>query len=304
MTILGRNLTQLTAPLTLIQTPNALPPLPTNLSYEIAPTPAGGQFTGNIVVAQPRTTGPSDILGSIKQVAKSLSQFVSTSPAGIAGNLATFTAGQALKPSTTTGLQIAGRFNPTRLNMAFSDGDSGSVFGDIFGNIGGAIQSNLPQILNIGAGLTSQYLNSLSSPSAPYQTNMAAAPVVMTAGRAVATVGRKFFDKFPNLAVAIQAFRNAGKNVTRANLWSLMKRFGPDFLISGGILTAAAVAELAMAGPGRRRMNPGNVKALRRAHRRMKSFHHVCQTNDHLLHARRRRSPSTNCGGTRITQVK
>jgi hypothetical protein len=304
MTILGRNLTQLTAPLTLIQTPNALPPLPKNLSYEIAPTPAGGQFTGNIVVAQPRTTGPSDIIGSIKQVAKNLSQFVSTSPAGIAGNLATFTAGQALKPSTTTGLNIAGRFNPTRLNMAFSDGDSGSVFGDLFGNIGGAIQSNLPQLLNIGAGLTSQYLTSLTAEQGTGRVPITMADTMPAVGRVGAVVGRGFFNRFPNLAVAIQKLRNAGKDVSRAKLWSLMKRFGPDFLISGGILTAAAVSELAMAGPGRRRMNPGNVKALRRAHRRMKSFHHVCQTNDHLLHARRKSTRRSEPLGRSIVQVK
>jgi hypothetical protein len=130
---------------------------------------------------------------------------------------------------------------------------------------------------------------------------MAAAPAIVRGG---AVVGRQFFNKFPNLAVAIQGFKNAGMNVSRAKLYSLMKRFGPDFLIAGGILSAGAISELMMAGPGRRRMNPGNVKALRRAHRRMKSFHHVCQTNDTLLHHRRRRVSPANFGGTRITQVK
>jgi hypothetical protein len=106
------------------------------------------------------------------------------------------------------------------------------------------------------------------------------------------------------LATGIQALRNQGKNVTRSNLYSLMKRFGPDFLITGGILSAAAVSELAMAGPGRRRMNPGNVKALRRAHRRMKSFHHICAVNDRLTGHRRRRSAPVGAGFTKITQVK
>jgi hypothetical protein len=133
---------------------------------------------------------------------------------------------------------------------------------------------------------------------------MAAAPAIARGAGAVATVGRSFFNRFPNLAVAIQGYRNMGKNVSRSKLYSLMKRFGPDFLISGGILTAAAVSELAMAGPGRRRMNPGNIKALRRSHRRMKAFHHVCQQNDTLLHVRKRRSMPANFGGTRITQVK
>jgi hypothetical protein len=117
-------------------------------------------------------------------------------------------------------------------------------------------------------------------------------------------IGRSFFNRFPALATAIQSLRNRGANVTRGQLWSLMKRFGGDFLISGGILTAAAVSELAIAGPGRRRMNPGNVKALRKAHRRMKSFHRVCQMNDHLLGAggRRRKRPLA-VGATNITRV-
>jgi hypothetical protein len=105
-------------------------------------------------------------------------------------------------------------------------------------------------------------------------------------------------------ATGIQALRNKGANVTRSSLYSMMKRFGPDFLIGGGILGAAAVSELAMAGPGRRRMNPGNVKALRRAHRRMKSFHHVCQVNDTLLTHRRRKPAGRGFAGTSITQVK
>lgn len=145
------------------------------------------------------------------------------------------------------------------------------------------------------------------SPASPavYQPVMAAAgPVMGGIARAGAVVGRSFFQRFPNLAVAIQGFRNAGMNITRSKLYSLLRRFGPDFLIAGGILSAAAVSELVMAGPGRRRMNVGNVKALRRAHRRMKGFHHVCQVNDTLLTHRRRRSSSGRGCGTSITQVK
>jgi hypothetical protein len=141
--------------------------------------------------------------------------------------------------------------------------------------------------------------------SAPYQQYIAPYVGGMVAGGgALARVGSRFGSKFPQLAAALEGFRAAGKNVTRAQMWSLLKRFGPDFLIAGGILSAGAISELMMAGPGRRRMNPGNVKALRRAHRRMKSFHHICATNDTLLRGRRRSRPTANFGGTRITQVK
>jgi len=101
------------------------------------------------------------------------------------------------------------------------------------------------------------------------------------------TVGRSFFQKWPNLATAIQKMRNAGQNVSRSKLYSMLKRFGPDFLVTAGILTAAGVSELALAGPGHRRMNPANSKALRRAQRRLKSFHRLCSDSD-VLKTRRR----------------
>lgn len=107
--------------------------------------------------------------------------------------------------------------------------------------------------------------------------------------RGGAAVGRSFFNKWPNLAVAIQKMKNAGQNVSRSKLYSMLKRFGPDFLVSAGILTAAAVSELALAGPGHRRMNPANSKALRRAQRRLKSFHRLCVHTDALKPHRRRK---------------
>lgn len=128
------------------------------------------------------------------------------------------------------------------------------------------------------------------------QPVMATVPMIARGG---AAVGRAFFNKWPNLAAGLNALRMSGKNVTRAQLYSLAKRFGPNFLITAGILSLPAISELFMAGPGRRRMNPGNVKALRRAHRRMKSFHHICATNDHLLTHRRR--PARRIGSTSQT---
>jgi hypothetical protein len=107
--------------------------------------------------------------------------------------------------------------------------------------------------------------------------------------RAGATVGRSFFNKWPNLAVAIQKMKNAGQNVSRSKLYSMLKRFGPEFLVTAGIMSAAAVSELALAGPGHRRMNPANSKALRRAQRRLKSFHRLCVDTDALRSRGRRK---------------
>lgn len=107
------------------------------------------------------------------------------------------------------------------------------------------------------------------------------------------TVGRSFFNKWPNLATAIQKMKNAGHNVSRSKLYSMLKRFGPEFLVTAGIMSAAAVSELILAGPGHRRMNPANSKALRRATRRIKSFHRLCGEADVIK--TRRRSCAKKC---------
>jgi hypothetical protein len=179
-------------------------------------------------------------------------------------------------------------------------------------NLGNLLSGGISAIGTfLGGGSASQALQGFTSqaflptPTAPtigaspfggqaYPT-MASVPA---AARAVATVGRSFFAKYPNLATVIQGYRNMGKNVTRAKLYSLLKRFGPDLLISGGILTAAAVSELMVAGPGRRRMNPGNVKALRRSLRRLESFHHLCQRADKLRRPRGRTKTIVRGGRT------
>ena len=181
----------------------------------------------------------------------------------------------AFTPSQSTG----GR------KMDFQDGGSG-FFPDF--DFNAVLQGGLGQnLLNIGTQALSGYVGQqFAAQPASYQANMA---VVPAAARAVATVGRGFFQKFPNLATSIQKLRNMGKNVTRAKLYSALKRFGPEMLVSGGLLTAAAVSELAVAGPGHRRMNAGNVKALRKAHRRMESFHRICQKNDVLRTKGRRK---------------
>lgn len=153
------------------------------------------------------------------------------------------------------------------------------------GTAGQALGSFLPSLGNIGGGAPISSTNPFA-----VQTMGVAPRIVGPALGAVRAVGKRFFDKYPNLATAIQGYRNMGKNITRAKLYSLLKRFGPELIISGGILTAAAVSELMVAGPGRRRMNPGNVKALRRSMRRLESFHHLCVRVDRLRRPRSRKA--------------
>lgn len=122
------------------------------------------------------------------------------------------------------------------------------------------------------------------------QAAQAAAGAIARVGPAV---GRGFFNKWPNLATAIQKMKNAGHSVSRSKLYSMLKRFGPEFLVTAGIMSAAAVSELILAGPGHRRMNPANSKALRRATRRIKSFHRLCGEADVIK--TRRRSCAKKC---------
>lgn len=177
--------------------------------------------------------------------------------------------------------------------MAFNIGGFLGQVGSILGNVNNPTLSAAGNVL----GTAASFIPAKSSGRPPVAVTarpaglvatpaMASVPAVAgAAGRAM--VSRGFFARFPNLATAIQQFRNAGRaNITRKKLYGALKRFGPEMLISGGILTAAAVSELAVAGPGTKRMNPGNVKALRRSIRRLESFHRLCQKADKLRRPR------------------
>ena len=175
---------------------------------------------------------------------------------------------------------------PMALNLPAILGQVGTIFG---GN-----QNSIFQGISNVANLASQVI--------PASTSLAARPLLPAAGQAItragALVGRGFFNRFPNLATAIQQLRNRGMNVKRSQLYSMLKRFGPEVLVTGGLLTAAAVNELMVAGPGRRRMNPGNVHALRRSMRRLESFHKLCVTADRLRAPRRRTGKGCKSGSS------
>jgi len=186
--------------------------------------------------------------------------------------------------------------------MAFEDGDSSGFTLPTFGDINTILQGPLGRgLLDIGTTFAKGYFESQNQVGFPLQTSAAAMPAIIRGGAMVAS---SFALRFPNLAAAIAGFAARGITITRSKLWSLVKRFGPDFIVAGGILSASAISELFIAGPGRRRMNAGNVKALRRAHRRMKAFHNVCTTNDRLLGGRKKGKKSVGTSGQYITQVK
>jgi len=244
-------------------------------------TAAKAVATGGISVVAPKLIPKpvNTVLNAVTraQFPTSLKQVAST-------GLAVATRNPALFTQSVQGVQ------PMALNIGGILGQVGQVFG---GN-----QNPIFQGVSNVANLASAFIPQPAMIRPPLST----APGVAGAMRAVPMIGRKFFEKFPNLATAIQALRNRGANVTRAKLFSLLKRFGPDILITGGILTAAAVSELMMAGPGHRRMNPGNAKALRRSLRRLESFHKLCVRADKFRSSGRRRAPCKTSGTQFVRQ--
>lgn len=169
----------------------------------------------------------------------------------------------------------------------------GGILNQVSGGLRG-FGSAPAQLISAGTGIAASFFPQTSS-SYPSATMPQALPVAarspglpaVTAGTAVS---RGFFSRFPNLSVGLQQLRNRGVKVNRSRLYTILRRFGPEVLISGGLLTAAAVNELMVAGAGRRRMNVGNVKALKRSMRRLEGFHKLCVRADTLRSRGKRRA--------------
>lgn len=218
-------------------------------------------------------------------------------PRSIDTALNTLTAAQfptSLNALARTGIGVATR-NPSLLLPRTGANPMALDLGGILNSVGGIFSGNqnpyFQGISNV-ANLASQF-----APQPVAMRLPAPRPTVPMIGGAAASraiVGRGFFQRYPNLATGIQGLRNMGRNVTRSQLYSMLKRFGPELMISGGILTAAAISELMQAGSGRKRMNPGNVKALRRSMRRVEAFHKICMRADTLRKPRRSKPCKTS----------
>lgn len=122
-----------------------------------------------------------------------------------------------------------------------------------------------------------------SLPSAPQAVPvMAAAPPL--AARAVAAGLPAWSARFPALWQALQRIRASARvHVSVEQLRSLLRRYGPSFL--AGMLGEAAVRELVTMDMTRkrRRINPANARALRRAVRRVESFDRLSARVRHSL---------------------
>lgn len=185
-------------------------------------------------------------------------------------------------------------------------------------NLGGLVPGLVSGLGSLfGGGSPSTALNAFTTALPTYggfgMTNLPAAIPVqqrqpITPGtNAMATLGRmagKFWDKFPNLYRRLQIYKLSGIKLTRARLWQMVKRFGPDFLITAGILTAIEINELMLAGPGHRRMNSANGRALKRSLRRLESFERLCHRVDRQLHRRGGARRKTGVGSRSTTLIR
>lgn len=178
----------------------------------------------------------------------------------------------------------------------------GSFLGGLQGVLGtlGSSGGNVGAIATIGSGFLSGFLPARGPsqnqqvsyfPQVQAQPVMAMTPMIRGAASAVAGFAAPLLAK---MSLAI------GKNVTLRAAMIIIRRLG-KYLQSPSAIGAAiglSVSELSqlitaasLAGSHGRRMNAGNVKALRRAHRRIRSFHKLCGDNDRLK-APRRRAPA------------
>lgn len=187
------------------------------------------------------------------------------------------------------------------------------MFEDFFGDVGdffGGLVDEVPwsQVVNVGSDFASSYFAGSQTPmSVPVAQRSAPAqvPAVISPRVPTQAVQRSFFNRFPNLATVIQAAKNVGVKLTANSIVGKIVTFGAPAVVSmlsayvGSEIAANAVNEAAMRGKRHRRMNPANSKALRRAARRIKSFHRMCGTIDLLKSRGRRTSYRSRCGTCR-----
>lgn len=177
-------------------------------------------------------------------------------------------------------MAIFGSFNNLIRGGLSILGTQGGVLGSI-ANLGAQAIAPRPQVTSVASGPV-------------MAAGMAAAPqigsAVMSGARAIGAGVQRAL-----IAVATTIGANTMTLSRAMRIYRKIRKFVVDPFIIAQImgLTVEQLGELLIADAQRprRRMNPGNMSALRRAHRRVERFHKICQTNDRLR-ATRRRSPT------------
>ena len=238
-----------------------------------------------------RATGHGDIAKTLTKafVPTSLPDVVKT--ASIVA--APFTGGASLVAGSTLSANTTGSTGGIPMGI-------GNVLGGISGLLGSAQNFGGPvgQVAQLGSGFLSGFL--------PAQGPM----VSQSFQQPVLTASRESSFGVNQMTGAVNAFvqpilltmsQFLGKSITLRAAMIIIRRLGkmlgaPNLVAAAVGLTVTQLSSLitanAIKGSSGRRMNPANVKALRRAHRRIKSFHKLCGDNDRLKAPRRRSAGS------------
>jgi len=266
-----------------------------------------GGYLGTVCVANcGQRTGFLGLGGEAAKVARQVAEVIAYLAPAATGYGAAFTA------ASTLSQQVERSQKGMSLNL-------GGILSAVGGVVGGANfgdYSFLGQLgsagLNIaGAALTPQpqptYISQpvYQAPQPFYQTPapvmqaqpvMSAAPAFAVAAGAIARVTAPILNKIavklglrarPSLSRAMEMVRKAAKLLT-----------SPEATAAALGITVAELATLITTSSSRkrRRMNPANSKALRRAARRIKSFHKLCTHTDVLRSRGRRIGVRSSCG--------
>lgn len=269
----------------------------------------GGGLLGAALEALPLTIATvvgGLTAGPVGFLAPSAASFV-----GAAGRAADVDPG-TVQAVTTAARVAAGSFDSGGLTMS----NGFDFFGDIFSSfdVGGFAQSLVSEV---GLPLLAQELVASPQPMA--------IPVAASASRALQSIGTAITGTAAlgvvggGMLVARQAvqaiLQKIAINKFLARVPSLdsivavakkaLPFIGQAAVAAGLAITIEELSTLLLAHATRkrRRMNPGNVKALRRSMRRLESFHKLCGKAD-MLRSRRRSPGRKGCkdGGVIVRQ--
>lgn len=206
---------------------------------------------------------------------------------------------------------------PANIIEQEGDADMGVNLGALLGNVGTILtrtnQTNNPYVAGTGA-ILSAFTPAAKVPSAPSKSApslMAPTAVVGAAAvggltQEIVNFGSVLLGKLGIKIKSINGFSPALKRALGA-IASFARRTPGGSMISilvGLGLTQYAASVLTAWFTQRRkhrRMNPANSKALRRAARRIKSFHRLCMHTDVIKSSSRRRSYGKRCNTCRVS---
>ena len=235
-------------------------------------------------IAPGAVSGITDVIGSAL-VPTSVGDLTRTASL-LAGPTAAVLTGGAVLPISTTPTTIGSQGgSPVGLENIL-----GGLKG-VLGTIGG-FGGTTGQIAQVGSSFLSGFLPA----QGPVRTTMPA--IGMTPTMTMATVPQAVGALAGSVqAVLAKIAINVGRSVTVQSAMSLVRKLmtalqRPEVVAATLGLSIAELGLLVTANASRtrRRMNPANIKALRRAHRRVEGFHRLCGKNDQLRAPRRRSS--------------